>query len=77
VQTPDWQVSPPLQARPQLPQLATSDWRFVQALPHESGVAAFGHSQPPSAQICAAGHTLPHAPQLLLLLDRSKQDAPQ
>lgn len=51
-----------------------SDWRFVQAPTQKSGVVAFGHLQAPFAHVSAAGHGLPQAPQLLMLLERSAQN---
>jgi hypothetical protein len=60
---PALHVCPPLQACPQLPQLALSVCLFVQAPLQRSGSAAVGHWQVPFWQVSYDGHAMTHVPQ--------------
>jgi len=64
---PPWHVDPGAQACPQVPQLASSAFVFVQVAPHIVSPAPQAHEPPTQAP--PLGHSVPQAPQLSGSLD--------
>jgi hypothetical protein len=61
-QFPDWQVCPPLQTLPHLPQFVSSELTCTHALPQRTNPAL--HWQVPAWQTELVEHAFPQAPQL-------------
>ncbi|MEZ4393713.1 MAG: hypothetical protein R3A48_21800 [Polyangiales bacterium] len=78
-QRPDTQRVPAAQAFPHDPQEAESLWVSTQreAPPASQRCSDPGHAQVPALHVCPASHAVPHAPQFIGSLRRSRQLAPQ
>jgi hypothetical protein len=72
---PPWQVSPPVHARPHVPQLALSVDVLVQAASQK--VCSAGHVQVPAWQVSPPLHAWPQVPQFALSVDSLVQMLPQ
>jgi len=74
---PFMQVVPPVQARPQVPQLDELCVRSTQTPEHEVVPPGQGFMQTPLLQTCPVLHAAPHAPQFLGSLVVETQAPPQ